>query len=66
LKHLKGMSQLETLNLRGTQVSDDGLVHLRGLTTLKSLNLTNTGVTDEGAKKLQQALPNCSIVRNHG
>jgi hypothetical protein len=33
------------------------------LTRLTYLSLGTTQVTDEGVKKLQQALPNCQIVR---
>jgi len=37
-------------------------VHLKGLANLQSLSLTGTQVTDEGVQKLQQALPNCTII----
>jgi hypothetical protein len=47
--------------LRGTQVTDAGLVHLEGLDNLDFLYLDNTQVTDEGVTKLQKALPNCKI-----
>ena len=63
LAHLKGLTQLQNLLLDNTQVTDAGLEHLKGLTQLQHLLLFNTQVTDEGVKKLQQALPNCEIIR---
>ncbi len=63
IEHLKGLTKLEVLNLRGTHVSDTGLVHLKGLTKLEELWLIDTQVTDDGVEKLQQALPNCHIIR---
>jgi hypothetical protein len=63
LVHLQGLSQLQRLWLDNTRVTDAGLVHLRGLHQLKELGLVNTKVTDQGVKKLQQALPNCKILR---
>ena len=61
LKHFKSLTRLESLGLRGTEISDAGLRHLESLTQLRSLDLTDTHVTDEGIAKLQQALPNCKI-----
>ncbi len=39
LKHLKGLTKLQSLDLSHTEVTDAGLEHLRGLTGLQSLNL---------------------------
>ncbi len=61
LVHLKGLTQLHSLNLRNTQVSDAGLVHLKGLAQLRDLYLYNTQVSYEGVGELQKALPNCQI-----
>ncbi len=63
LVHLEGLRQLEWLWLVNTKVSDAGLVHLRGLSRLRWLDLCNTRVTPEGAKRLQETLPDCTIVR---
>ncbi len=63
LKYLKALSYLRSLQLTWNAVSDAGLEHLTGLTQLKSLELQHTQVTDTGVKKLQQALPNCEIIR---
>jgi len=54
---------LSRLSLWGTKVTDAGLVHLKGLGNLKALDLSATRVTDDGVKQLQEALPNCAIVR---
>ena len=62
LDGLKGLTDLEALDLGGTQVTDVGLEHLIELTHLQHLNLTGTNVTNAGVKKLQQALlPKCLI-----
>jgi Leucine-rich repeat (LRR) protein len=63
LEHLRGLTQLQVLALDGTKVTDNVLEHLKELTQLKELGLYDTKVTDEGVKKLQQALPNCKIIR---
>jgi Leucine-rich repeat (LRR) protein len=61
--NLKECSQLRTLDLKETKVSDTALEHIKGLTQLQSLSLTDTNVTDDGVKKLRQALPTCRIER---
>ena len=58
---LKGLTDLQGLSLHSTDITDAGLEHLKGLKNLEALRLERTQVTDEGVKKLQQALPNCSI-----
>jgi hypothetical protein len=61
--HLRGLTQLQTLDLLHSQVTDAGLEHLKGLTNLKRLGLGQTKVTDAGVKDLQKALPKCEISR---
>jgi hypothetical protein len=63
LEHLKGLSQLQVLSLDNTRVTDSGLIHLKALAHLQSLYLQRTHVTEGGVKELQQALPNCTVVR---
>lgn len=63
LVHVRGLSRLQRINLSDTQITDAGLEHLRGLTQLRELCLRGTKVTDEGVQSLQQALPDCKIVR---
>ena len=59
----KGYVQLISLRLDDTKITDAGLVYLQGLSQLQELHIANTKVTEQGVKKLQQALPNCKIVR---
>ena len=61
LEHLKALTELQSLNLDGTNVTDAGLEHLTGLTELYVLSLRNTNVTEDGLNKLRLALPNCDI-----
>ncbi|MEN6493633.1 MAG: leucine-rich repeat domain-containing protein, partial [Thermoguttaceae bacterium] len=63
LVHLQGLTHLQSLDLRHTSITDAGLEHLKGLAQLRSLNLAGTQVTEEGVKRLQQALPECLILR---
>ncbi|MHB1037765.1 MAG: leucine-rich repeat domain-containing protein [Pirellulales bacterium] len=50
---LKGLTQLQTLNLGSTKVTDAGLAHLKALTQLQTLNLGATKVTDAGLAHLK-------------
>ncbi len=52
LEHLKGLSQLQWLNLGSTQVTDAGLAHIAGLTQLRELYLQSTQITDAGLAQL--------------
>jgi hypothetical protein len=51
LERLRVFTQLRTLNLDGTKVSDEGLAHLKGL-PLQALHLNGTKVSDEGLADL--------------
>ena len=53
LIHLKGLTNLETLELGDTKITDAGLVHLKGLTNLQELSLHYTQVTDAGLVNLK-------------
>ena len=63
LLHLKGLTNLKTLDLTETQVTDAGLVHLKGLTNLQTLRLhrNNKKITDADIAELKKALPKCRI-----
>ena len=61
LVHLKGMTNLQWVNLWQTQVTDAGLMRLKDVTNLQQLWLQDTMVTRAGIAKLQQVLPNCRI-----
>ena len=54
LVHLKGLTNLQSLDLSITFVSDAGLVHLKGLTKLQSLDLYDTKVTGSGLVHLKK------------
>ena len=66
LAQLKGLTNLQTLELDYTQITDAGLVHLKGLTKLERPNISfffrkNNQITDAGVASLQRVLPNCKI-----
>jgi hypothetical protein len=50
---LKGLTELQSLDLSITEVTDAGLVHLKGLTELQSLNLWGTNVIGTGLVHLK-------------
>ena len=60
---LDNLPDLRALDLSGVPINDSDLEHVMPLKKLRKLVLTGTKVTDEGVKKLQQALPNCTIIR---
>ena len=61
LEHLKGLTNLQELQLHCPQVTYAGLEHLKGLTSLQRLVLDRTQVTRAGVSELKRALPNCEI-----
>ena len=63
MKELRELTNLEKLDLHGTQITDAGLEHLRKLNRLQRLILAGTDVTDEGAKRLEAAFPKLEIER---
>ena len=52
LVYLKGLTNLEVLNLDNANISDASLKHLEALTGLEELFLANTKVTDAGLEHL--------------
>jgi internalin A len=54
---------LEKLHLRGTKVTNAGLLHLKGLANLQHLCLGNTKVTNAGIQELRKTLPGVRIFR---
>ncbi len=53
LERIAKHESLESLDLRGTRISDDGLGHLAGLKKLETLDLVETGITDAGLVHLE-------------
>lgn len=54
-------TQLVTLILDGTAVSDDDIPQLGGLTTLQGLSVKETRISEQGQQRLLQRLPDCQI-----
>jgi hypothetical protein len=61
--YLAGLKNLETLNLRQTNLDGAGLEHLKSLVQLKELTLSVTLVSDQAVARLQSVLPKCRMVR---
>ena len=53
LKHLADLTELQHLDLAGTQITDAGLVHLKGLKALQWLRLLRTQISDAGMEHLK-------------
>jgi hypothetical protein len=53
LVHLRGLQELEELDLSSTAVGDGGLEHLGQLAQLRNLHISATRVTDAGLAKIQ-------------
>ncbi len=53
LKHIQGLTRLQSLDLRGAQVNDAELEHLKNMRQLESLDLKGAQVTDIGLQILQ-------------
>jgi hypothetical protein len=53
LEYLKGMNQLQMLDISYNQVTDAGVEHLEGLNQLQELRLCNANVTDAGIEHLK-------------
>ena len=57
----RGLADLRRLSLRGTQVTDAGLIHLKDLPNLQFLDLAGTQVTEAGVSNLKEAVPRCKV-----
>lgn len=63
LECVKDLPQLQRLHLFSSGITDAGLEHLEQLPQLETLYLEKTQVTEQGVGKLQEALPDCRIIR---
>jgi tetratricopeptide (TPR) repeat protein len=61
---VRGFTDLRTLDLRWTRVTDAGLAHLKELKQLRDLDLSRTAVSSQGIAKLKEALPKTRVVRD--
>jgi len=61
IPHLAQLANLEVLDLTGTEITDAGLEHFRSLKRLEALYLRGTSISPEAARRLQNALPACSV-----
>lgn len=61
LRNLNALSRLRWLEITNAPVTDAGLEYVEKLDRLQQLHMSLTKATDAGVKKLQQALPHCSI-----
>ena len=64
LQHLSAMRTLARLGANYTRITDGGLPRLAALSSLADLYLNDTQISKRAMTKLQQALPNCSIVKD--
>jgi len=53
LTHLRGLPNLESVEIHSPKITDAGLGHLKTLTALKELDLRSTNVTDAGLEHLK-------------
>lgn len=61
LEYLGELKSLHWLSLDATRVTDAGLPYLSELSSLEILDLRDTATTEEGVRRLEKALPNCTI-----
>ena len=54
-KRLHQFPYIETLSIKGPQITDKGLANLKNLPNLMSLDLIDTNTTPAGIEKLRQS-----------
>ncbi len=54
IKHLTGLTKLESLNMSETRIQDDGLKNLSKMKSLRQLNLRDTKITDQSLDALKE------------
>ena len=62
LNHLQGLANLAWLDLSYTQIGDLELVQLEKLSQLKAVGLYGTRVSPDGIRRIQAALPHCTVL----
>ena len=61
MAYIKQLSQLEQLNLYGTNISDEGLIQLTSLKNLSQIYLWKTKVTMSGIEQFKKIHPKVTI-----
>jgi len=61
LECLKGLTELKSLDLSGTGVTDAGLEIVKGLASLQSLDLNGTKVTKAAVAELKKSRPSLTV-----
>ena len=61
LRRLVECRQLQRVELKNTNISDEGLAELKTMSGLKLLQLQGTQVTAPGVEALRKALPQCRV-----
>jgi Leucine-rich repeat (LRR) protein len=64
LSYLRRLTSLKYLNLASCEITDSGLVHLQSLIALELLDLSHTNISQTAIDSLQEALPNCRIIKS--
>ena len=59
---MKDIDNLKSIDLRDTNITDEGLAHLK-IPTLRIVMLHRTMTTREGVKQLQAELPDTDVQR---
>ena len=62
MRTLIQLKRLESLDIDGTLIDDDGLAELRVMIWLDYLHVRRTQVSDAGIQQLQTFIPDCEIV----
>ena len=62
LVHLQGLANLAWLDLSYTQIGDPELKQLEKLSQLKAVGLYGTRVSPDGIRRIQAALPHCTVL----
>jgi hypothetical protein len=60
------MSQLKTLWVNKTAITDHGLDHLKKLRALKELYVADTAVSERARNEFKRAVPGCQVRSGKG
>jgi hypothetical protein len=63
LPHLKKLTNLRTLKMRETKLTDADLKELAAFPKLESINLHGSGIAEAGVEALRAKLPQAKITR---